>query len=138
MKPTSGKVFLDTNVLLYGYSTTEPAKQAVTLRAMQAPMAYVSTQVLIEFTNICRRKYGYDWLAIENLLAEILVNFSVHTNTAGTLLRATQVAQRYGFSWFDSLIVAAALECGCQTLYSEDLQHNQLLDGGLRVLNPFH
>lgn len=61
----------------------------------------------------------------------------MHTNTPQTVLRATQVAQRYGFSWFDSLIVAAAMECGCQTLYTEDLQHGQLIDGGLRVLNPF-
>lgn len=64
-------------------------------------------------------------------------NISIHPNTPATILRAIGVAQRYGFSWFDSLIVAAALECGCQTLYSEDLQHGQLLDTTLRVVNPF-
>ncbi|UYZ64998.1 PIN domain-containing protein [Hymenobacter weizhouensis] len=133
----SGKVFFDTNVLLYAYSVTEPQKQAIAAQVMQTPLAHISTQVLAEFANICRRKYGYNWTAVENLLTEVMANFFVHTNTPATLLRATQVAQRYGFSWFDSLIVAAALECGCQTLYSEDLQHGQRLDNGLQVLNPF-
>jgi predicted nucleic acid-binding protein len=133
----SDKIFLDTNVLLYAYSVTEPAKQLAAVSVMREPESYISTQVLAEFANICRRKYAYDWPAVENLLTELMVNFSIHTNTPQTILRATQVAQRYGFSWFDSLIVAAALECGCQTLYTEDLQHGQLLDGGLRVLNPF-
>ncbi len=133
----SGKVFLDSNVLLYAYSVTEPDKKRVAVGVMREPETCISTQVLTEFANICRRKYGYDWPAIDNLLTEVMVNFSVHINTPQTILRATQVAQRYGFSWFDSLIVAAALESGCQTLYTEDLQHGQLLDGSLQVLNPF-
>lgn len=109
----SGNIFFDSNILLYAYSATEPQKQAVAAQVMQSPLAYISTQVLTEFANICHRKYGHGWPVIENLITEVMVNFSVYTNTPATLLRATQVAQRYGFSWFDSLIVAAALECGC-------------------------
>jgi predicted nucleic acid-binding protein len=86
---------------------------------------------------VSRRKYKLDWPAISDLIIELAANFSIYHNTPATILRATHVAQRYGFSWFDSLIVAAALECGCQTLYTEDLQAGQTIDGTLVVINPF-
>lgn len=63
-------------------------------------------------------------------------NFNIHVNTRATILLAIQVAERYGFSTFDSLIVAAALEANCTILYSEDLQHQQMIEGQLQVLNP--
>lgn len=61
----------------------------------------------------------------------------MHPTSGGTIIYATRLAQRYSLSWFDALIVAAALECGCDTLYSEDLRTGQLFDGTLRVVNPF-
>ena len=57
--------------------------------------------------------------------------------TPMTIQHAIEIAERYKFSWFDSLIVATALEAGCDTLYTEDLQHRQIIDGRLTVSNPF-
>ena len=91
----------------------------------------------MEFVNVSQRKLKASWLAIQLSLVELENNYRVHTNSAATITRATRLAQRYGFSWFDALIVAAALDCGCQTLYSEDLQDGQLVEGSLRVVNPF-
>ena len=133
----SGKAFFDTNVLVYLYSNDDIVKKAQATSAVAQTSAWISTQVLTEFGSVASRKLKEPWPNVQAGIQEFSTLFSVHTNTPATLLRATQVAQRYGFSWFDSLIVAAALECGCQTLYSEDLQHGQLLDNGLRVLNPF-
>ena len=57
--------------------------------------------------------------------------------TLATVHVALEIRERYGFSWYDSLIVAAALESGCELLYSEDMQHGQVIEGRLRVINPF-
>jgi len=62
---------------------------------------------------------------------------TVEIITLATVHKALDVRERYGFSWYDSLIVAAALAAGCQRLYSEDMQHGQLIDGQLSVINPF-
>jgi predicted nucleic acid-binding protein len=61
----------------------------------------------------------------------------MHPITPATILAALTVAERYGFSHYDSLIVATALEAGCSTLYSEDMQHGQLIDNRLTIINPF-
>ena len=70
-------------------------------------------------------------------MIELSADFNIYQTTPATITHATRLAQRYGLSWFDALIVAAALECGCQMLYSEDLSAGQLLAGSLRVVNPF-
>ena len=61
----------------------------------------------------------------------------VETVTVETHDRALAIVERYGFSLYDSLVIAAALNAGCRILYSEDLQHGQLIDRQLRVVNPF-
>ena len=133
----SGRIFIDTNVLVYAYSNDDLSKKASAADALQTPDAWLSTQVLTEFANVYHRKLKIGWPQVERVVEQLSVEFSIQTNTAATITHATRLAQRYGFSWFDALIVAAALECGCQTLYSEDLQDGQLVEGSLRVLNPF-
>ena len=66
-----------------------------------------------------------------------LVESRLHPLAPSTLLSALDVGGRYGFSHYDSLIIAAALEAGCATLYSEDLQHGQIIDQSLTIINPF-
>lgn len=129
--------FLDTNVLIYAYSVTDPVKSPLAQALCAASGAWLSTQVITEFVNVNHRKFKKAWPTIQQEVQKFPQEFPIHTNTPATILRAIQVAQRYGFSWFDSLIVAAALDCGCQTLYSEDLQHGQLIESTLRVANPF-
>ncbi len=133
----SGRIFLDTNILVYAYSEDDLVKRGQALAINSQPDRWLSTQVLVEFANVFHRKLRVPWPDVQVALLEISTGFDIHTNTAGTILKASHYAARYGFSWFDSLIVAAALECGCETLYSEDLQHGQLIDNSLRVVNPF-
>lgn len=135
----SGKIFLDTNILIYAYSAYEPLKkaQAQALIASANGNAWLSTQVLIEFVNVSYRKLKTAWPDVQIALIELTASYQIAQTTPGTIAHAMRLAHRYGFSWFDALIVAAALECGCDTLYSEDLHAGQLIEGTLQVLNPF-
>jgi predicted nucleic acid-binding protein len=69
--------------------------------------------------------------------SEAIQNNILHVNSDSTILEAFRIAERYGFSFYDSLIISAALESGCNTLYSEDMQHGQLIENRLKIVNPF-
>ncbi|MHB8885447.1 MAG: PIN domain-containing protein, partial [Methylovirgula sp.] len=97
----------------------------------------ISVQVLNEFTNVCRKKLRLDWPRIEEALArfqevfEEIVPLTVETHAA-----AVALARNDGCAFYDALIIAAAQEAGCETLYSEDLQHGRKF-GDLVIVNPF-
>ena len=79
---------------------------------------------------------GVDYSIVRSILRECLKNCNLNTNTSGTVFSALDIAERYGFSFYDSLIVAAALESKCKILYSEDMRHNQQIEN-LTIKNPF-
>lgn len=133
----NGNLFLDSNVVVYAYSDDEQDKQAIARRLIKTPETFASTQVLQEFCNATRRRLKSEWPAIRAAIAELQFKLLIHTNTASTVEDALRVAERYGFSFYDSLIIAAALETGCTTLYSEDMQDGQVIDGKLEIKNPF-
>lgn len=133
----NGKLFLDTNVLVYCYAATEPDKQVTALKLSQAVDAWISTQVLQELSNILRKKFQKSWIEIENTVEEITRNFNVFSNQPDTVRFAVNLAGRYGYSFYDSLIVASALSVGCSELYSEDMQDGQLIENKLSIKNPF-
>lgn len=133
----SARIFLDTNVLIYAYSEYEVRKQAQAAAAIASGETWISTQVLIEFVNVSHRKMKAAWPDVQTALIELTASQQISNTTPATIAYATRLAHRYGFAWFDALIVAAALECSCETLYSEDLNAGQLIEGTLRVVNPF-
>ena len=132
----SDKPFLDTNVVLYAFRQGDARSQRAEI--LLAVGGTLSVQVLNEFVNVARRKLNKSWAEVRRALA-ILRVFCPYPSpvTIETHDRAVQIAERYGYSIFDSLIVAAALERQCETLYSEDLQASQVIEGRLRVRNPF-
>jgi predicted nucleic acid-binding protein len=127
------QVFIDTNILVYTYSEAELAKQQVARSISSNQNAWISTQVLQEFSNVLLKKFKKPPVEIKATLTET----SVFTNTRQTIFKAVDLLEKYGFSFYDSLILASALESNCEILYSEDLSHNQLIEGKLRILNPF-
>lgn len=127
------RVFLDTNILLYTISRDPRAVRAV--EALAEGHA-ISVQVLNEFANTARRKMALSLPEIRNTLVRFRQLYDVLPLTLATHERALDVAGRYGFSIYDALILAAAGEAECDALYSEDLQHGQVVDG-VRVINPF-
>ena len=137
MKLMNDKIFLDTNVLVYAYSNTEPDKQAIARKLIAESDSYVSTQVLQELTNTLTKKFHNSWKEAQNAVFESCKNNLLHINERDTLVNACDIANKYKFSFYDSLIIAAALECCCATLYSEDLHNNQVIEKKLTVINPF-
>ena len=133
----SDNVFLDSNILVYSYSNSEIQKQEIARQLVADSNSLISTQVLQELCNIVTRKFKFNYEQAAIAIKESCQNNSLHINTEDTVLQACQIAGRYGFSFFDSLIVAAALESGCAVLYSEDMQDGQIIEGKLTVKNPF-
>lgn len=130
-------VFFDTNILVYSYSDTEKEKQAVARNLITEYNSYISTQVLQELTNILTKKFAKTWEEAVHTIVECCKNNILHTNEQGTIIIACNIADKYKFSLYDSLIIAAALQCKCKILYSEDLHHNQLIEKSLKIINPF-
>ncbi len=131
------KSFLDSNIVIYCYTSTEPTKKAKAIEVAEGDDVFISTQVLQETANTLRKKFGKTWPEISLVLQELTQNFRVHINRENTILDATRIAEKYGFSFYDSLVVSAALQNGCKTLYSEDMQNGQMIDGTLKIVNPF-
>jgi len=131
---TSG-AFLDTNVLIYAFSA-DP--RAATAEKLLAQGCAVGVQGLNEFANVARRELGMSWAEVRDALAAIrtvcprIVPLDVETHSIGI-----ELAERYRLSVFDGLVVAAAMRGDCTTLWSEDMQDGLLIDGRLRIVDPF-
>ncbi len=137
MSYTNVEYFLDTNLLVYGHTNLDKSKQQVAAQIIQHHEVIISTQVMQEFINVLVKKFKTPWATVRHLVQQVQLNCHIHTNSISTIETAAQIAERYKFSFYDSLIVAAALETGATTLYLEDLQDQQLIDKRLLVVNPF-
>jgi predicted nucleic acid-binding protein len=126
--------FFDTNILLHLLSS-EPAK-ADQAEALIAGGGVISVQVLNEFVSVATRKLAMRLLEIREILSTVRALCSVAPLSVETHDLGLDLAERYGFSIYDSMIIAAALQAKCRTLYSEDMQHGQRI-GGVTIRNPF-
>ncbi len=132
---SAGDPFFDTSVLFYLLSND--ARKADQAEALLANRGIISVQVLNEFTAVALRKAGLPLLEIKEILDTVRAVCTVEPLTANTHDRGIEICERYKFSFYDSLIVAAALIVDAKILYSEDLQHGQVIDRQLRIVNPF-
>lgn len=129
------KPFFDTNILLYLLSgDSDKADRA---EAVLAQGGIISVQVLNEFASVASRKLGMSYPEIRDALKIIQRVCGVESMSLQTHELGLQIAERYGFSVYDALIIAAALIAECGTLYSEDLQSGQVIDERLVIQNPF-
>lgn len=127
--------FFDTNVLLY-LAANERAKADRTERLV-ADGGVISIQVLNEIANVARRKMRLTWAETHVFLATIRDLLHVEPLTVETHDTGLVLAERFNLSIYDAMIAAVALNAGCDTLWSEDMQDGALLDGRLRIVNPF-
>lgn len=138
----SGKFFLDTNILVYTFDATAPAKQQIARQlvssALHSKQGIISYQVVQEFLNVATRKFSPPLtptdanIYLEKVLTPLCELFPCMSYYA----KALELSDRWGFSLYDSLIITASLETGCEILYTEDLQHGQKIHG-LTIMNPF-
>ena len=131
----NGKPFFDTNVVLYAFREGDTRSQVA--EALLAEGGIISVQVLNEFVAVALRELNKNWREVRralNILRALCpqpIPLTIETHE-----RALLVAERYGYSIFDSLIIAAAVVSGASTLYSEDMRDGQKIDG-LTIRNPF-
>jgi predicted nucleic acid-binding protein len=127
--------FFDTNVLLY--IASDDQVKADRAEAMIGSGGAISVQVLNELANVARRKMQMSWQETHTLLSLLRGMLTVHPLTVETHETGLTLAERYGLSTYDAMIAAAALHAGCDTLWSEDMQHGMALNGQLRISDPF-
>lgn len=129
------RAFLDTNILVYAFS--DDSRNAVAEQLL-GKGGEISIQVVNEFSNVARRKLGFDWAQISDAVDAIrALARGIHLLDLETHAEAVRLAGQHGFSFYDALIVASALRAKCDLLYTEDMQSGLLVDGRLRIENPF-
>ena len=136
----SAEVFIDSNIWLYAFiknpGEAHKHEQAGDIITMSADVV-ISPQVIAEVCNNLLRKGGMDETGVLAIIEDFYRHSHVHEMNLDCHRRASRLRLLHRFSFWDSLIVASALEAGCLRLLTEDMQHGQLIDDQLKVLNPF-
>ena len=130
-------VFLDSNIIIYAYSRTDSNKADIARRILASGNVVISVQVINEFVAVTHKKLRHSMEEIEATVREFLPFTHPASLSTETSLRALRIATVYRLAWYDSLIVASALENECSLLISEDLQHKQVIEKTLTIINPF-
>lgn len=130
--------FIDSNVWIYLLVAGQDPQKRITARALiEGKRFFISTQVIGEVCVSLLRKGAMAEHEVRGSISSFYRNHSVMTIDQQTLLSASDLRIRHSLSFWDSLIVASALQSGAQILYSEDMQHGLVVDGRLRIVNPF-
>lgn len=143
--PTSeGSVFfLDTNIFVYALLASEPLKKQRALQLVEQALAShrgcISYQVIQEFANVATRKFAQRFTTDEckQFIDAAMQPLNRVGSSPELLHTALDLQDETRYSFYDSLVLSAALQAGADVLYTEDLQHNQLVHGTLRIVNPF-
>ena len=128
-------VFLDSNIVLYALGDEE-SKRAIAA-GLLATYPSISTQVINECSHVLRRKLKLPPNQVAEEMQNVMDVVQLRDVGLHEIRTAWQIAARYGFGHYDCLIIATALSAGCSTLYTEDLQHGQIIENQLALLNPF-
>jgi len=127
--------FLDTNILIYAFSSDAKARRAQAL--LQDPFT-VGVQGLNEFGSVARRKLQLDWPAVATAVNQIAVlSSNIVETTFSDIQRSISLAERYRLQLFDALMLAVALRAGCTTFLSEDMHDGLVIDDRLTISDPF-
>jgi predicted nucleic acid-binding protein len=127
--------FFDSNILLYLASGNRA--KAERSEEIVAAGGVISVQVLNEITNVARRKMQLSWVEIREFLSTIRSLLPAHPLTIEIHESGLALAERYCLSTYDAMIVASAIDAGCDTLWSEDMQHGMAIGRRLQIRNPF-
>jgi predicted nucleic acid-binding protein len=132
----SEKVAVDTNVLIYLHDDTIAFKQHTAI-GIVAKKPVIAVQVISEYLNVLKRLTKEPKLRLIEHCLLTVEGCEIISIDYVLIEKAKELINRYDFQLFDSLIVASALQADCTILYSEDLQHNLLVENRLRIINPF-
>ncbi len=136
MKPTSVKCFLDSNIILYLNENDGTYKKDIVTNIL-LPKPFVSSQVIFECLNVCLKKFKYPKEKAIMFVLYLFETCTVVSEEKETCILALDLFSKYHFQPYDSKIVASALNSGCRTLYSEDMQNGLVVNNKLTITNPF-
>ena len=140
IKSAEGKVFFDSNILVYYADESDARKQKIATAlikdAINSGNGVISTQCLQEFYNVVTKKLLCDKERAKEMVKMFSDNIPVVKVSVPLILSAVDISIKSQFSFWDSLILSAADDTGCATVYSEDLNDQQIV-GGARIQNPF-
>lgn len=133
------KIFLDTNIIIYAFSEDEVEKQSVALKLLdrQDDNVLISKQVINELSNILLKKFKLSSNQVEDAILELDTIVNIADFGLSTQIKALHIKDKYNLQFYDSLIIATALENRCTILYSEDMHHDLLVENRLKIVNPF-
>jgi predicted nucleic acid-binding protein len=135
------RIFVDTNIFIYAImeeklQVDKRIKAISLLRNLATNVIYINTQVIHEIYSVMLR-HGIDDKAIQDKLTVIIQETKIAIINLETISKCWDMRLNYKYSYWDSLILASAFENNCAVVYSEDMQHNQLIENSLRIINPF-
>ena len=131
------RAFVDTNILVYLYSDVDHIKQKQAFGALSQYDCQISTQVINEFNNVCIRKWKTPKENLQRAIKRICSYCSVAYIYEDTIKKSLDIYEKYKYSYYDSLIIASALEHDCSYLLSEDMADSQVIEGRLSIKNIF-
>ena len=138
MLQMSDRAFLDTNILVYLYSKDDDSKRSIARRMIDDYDCVTSIQAMNESSNVWLKKFSLSSATIKDHLNNIeAVCDDVLRVHRVTIDSALNLKDRYGFSYYDCLMLASAIEADCQVIFTEDMSDGQVIDGFLKIVNPF-
>ena len=130
--------FIDTNVWLCAFIQSQDQNKTVIAKGIiQSSEAVISSQVISEVCVNLIKKAGFDEVSIRSLIESFYSKYRVRVIDKAILIQASELRAHYGFSYWDSLIVACALVEGAATVYSEDMHAGLIVENRLQIVNPF-
>ena len=137
------KFFMDSNILIYTFDSHTPRKQEkareLVAMALRTQQGIISFQVVQEFLNVATRKFEIPLTSseAEKYINQVLTPLCEVSANIKLYIKTVEIMERWQYSFYDSLIIAAALQADCKILYTEDLQHEQVIESTLSIQNPF-
>ena len=133
----SGKIFIDTNIFVYTQSSVEINKRNISTGIIENYDCHTSTQVLSEVSNVLTKKLNMPIHEVKQIISAINENCTIRIVDYETVQKALDLKEQYAYSYYDSLILAAAIESGCKKIFSEDMSNRQIIENTLEIANPF-
>ena len=134
---TGERIFLDTNIMIYAHSAQDPIKKQLAQQFILSNKYIISTHVIDEFYNKLDRKLKLPLAEVDDIIKLVLDYYPVVPIHDYTDRTALYLHQKYGYHFFDCLMLASSLEYDCKYIITEDMQHGQLIENSLTIFNPF-
>ncbi|OGB83886.1 hypothetical protein A3F66_02735 [candidate division TM6 bacterium RIFCSPHIGHO2_12_FULL_32_22] len=132
------RVFFDSNVLIYAYSSDDIAKEKCVDKLLNSHgIIILSTQTINEFINVMTKKKKTSYQQVAAAINEMFDIFLIETIDIIVIQKAIDIATKYRYSYFDSLMIASALNSNCSILYTEDMHNTHVIEDNLQIINPF-